>query len=118
MRRRRRRDRYDRGRRLEPSPWGGFYPPVPWGGGVVYGLEGGGPAPFEPIGYHPYGDDYRYTLRRHPEESPTYGRRGDPAIRRWGHEHGYEEEWPVGYGRRRRRPRAGPRRHGAPRRRR
>lgn len=77
-----------------PDPWGGIYPPVEWGGGVVYGLEGGGPSPFEIFGLSPY--DYAYDARRPPREalrlppreSPTYGRRADTAARRWARAHG------------------------------
>ena len=79
-----------------PDPWGGIYPPVPWGGGAVYGLEGGGPSPFELYGRSPYDDvydmrrPYRAALRRPPSESPAYGRQADEELRRWVRVHGYD----------------------------
>ncbi|NIQ57528.1 MAG: hypothetical protein GWN71_30285 [Gammaproteobacteria bacterium] len=102
MRRPRRYDRdyaaypADYRRPLIPDPWGGLYPPVEWGGGIFYGLEGGGPSPFELYGLSPY--DYAYdtrrppdaALRRPPRESSTFGRRADAAARRWAREHGYD----------------------------
>lgn len=50
-----------------PDPWGGFYPPVTWGGGMVYGLEGGGPSPFALFGPSPY--DEAYDTHIPPEEA-------------------------------------------------
>ncbi|HEX7051469.1 MAG TPA: hypothetical protein VF188_14785 [Longimicrobiales bacterium] len=81
----------ERRQRLEPAPWGGFYPPVPWGGGVVYGLEGGGPAPFEPIGAHPYGDEYVYMPRgRRPSRGRGRHRAPRRARRRRAYAYGYD----------------------------
>lgn len=93
--RRRRPRRYDDDLRIEPTPWGGIYPPAPTGGGILYGLEGGGLAPFEPAGVGPYGEDYRFVRRRHPEESPTFGRQGDREARRWARHHGYAVEGEI-----------------------
>lgn len=92
---RRRRRPYDEDVRIEPAPWGGVYPPAPTGGGILYGLEGGGLAPFEPIGVGPYGEDYRFERRTHLENSPTFGRRGDREVRRWARHHGYVVEGEV-----------------------
>lgn len=50
-----------------PDPWGGYYPPVSWGGGIVYGLEGGGPSPFALFGPSPY--DEAYDTHIPPEEA-------------------------------------------------
>jgi hypothetical protein len=79
-----------------PDPWGGIFPPTSWGGGVVHGLEGGGPSPFELYGVSPY--DYAYdtrrppreALHRSPRESPTFGRDADVELRRWARRHGYD----------------------------
>lgn len=65
--------------RIEPAPWGGIYPPLHWGGGAFYGLEGGGPAPFEPIGVD-YGYDYNFRRRERPEGGPERRR---PRVERW-----------------------------------
>jgi hypothetical protein len=35
--------------------------------------------------------DYDTTYRTSPEDSPTYGSRGDEEVRRWARRHGYDE---------------------------
>lgn len=47
-----------------PVPGEGIYPEHHWGGGVVYGLEGAGYAPFGLIHFPAYGYDYEYPRRR------------------------------------------------------
>lgn len=87
MRRRRRRLGWSRrlprdpwDERIEPAPWGGIYPPMHWGGGALYGLEGGGPAPYEPIGFGRYGYDYEFVRRERPGGGPEKRR---PRTERW-----------------------------------
>lgn len=99
MRERRRYDR-DYAQDFIPDPWGGYYPPAPFGGGMFYGLEGGGPSPFEPLTY-PYGYDYYIERYEHiyawpagPEEARRgYGRREggrpSPRSRAYGRRAGY-----------------------------
>lgn len=72
-----------------PVPGRGIYPDQHWGGGMIYGLEGGGWAPFGLIGFPAYAYEYEYRRRRRPDESPTYGRGADRALRAWAGRHGY-----------------------------
>lgn len=86
--------RYERG--LVPAPWGGFYPPTYWGGGPIYGLAGGGPAPFWPyFAEGRYAGDYYPAPRQSPERSPTYGRGGDRALQRWARRRGYDVDYTI-----------------------
>lgn len=123
-RRRRRRGRYDEaywpyGREFmrygAPVPGGGVYPEHHWGGGVVYGLEGAGWAPFGLIGMPGYAYEHWPRRPRRPEESPAYGRDADRELQRWARRRGYQLGPPIEPGRgrepRRRRRRGRPRRH-------
>lgn len=85
-----------------PVPGEGVYPEHHFGGGMMYGLEGAGWAPFGMVGFPLYA--YEYAEGRHPryrpEESPTYGRGGDRELRRWARHHGYRLGPPLGRRRR------------------
>ncbi|MDQ3607133.1 MAG: hypothetical protein M3418_13220 [Gemmatimonadota bacterium] len=76
-------------------PLGGWYPGTFWGAATYPGWDEWGwmPAPYVPIGYGAY--DYGYTPRRRPEESPTYGRGADRAVRRWAQRYGYDIEYGI-----------------------
>ena len=93
--------RYDYGRELRrrgaPTPW---YPGAFWAGAPLYGWGGWADAsmwawaPYGPIGYGRDSQDFAPPPRR-PEESPTYGRGGDQAARRYARSHGYDEGYPL-----------------------
>jgi hypothetical protein len=69
-----------------PSVWAGApYPGFGWGGFFW--------PPYAPLGYGVY--DPEYIPRQRPEESPTYGRAGDEAVRRWARRHGYDAGYAV-----------------------
>jgi hypothetical protein len=59
---------------------------VPYGGGYWGGMYGNG---------YNYGYDEGYTYRRSPERSPTYGRGGDEAARRYARSHGYDTGYTI-----------------------
>ena len=111
-----RRDRYEPRRRHAPydrdiysypvpAPWIGYHPVTYRGGGAIYGLEGGGWAPFDPdVGPDTFAYEGDYDPRVSPRESATFGRRGDRAVRHWAGEHGYRTEKVI-HPRRPRRPR-------------
>lgn len=98
---------YDRDYRgyAPPSPGAGWYGPAVWGWGAFPSVPWwGGWPPFAPVGYGTYERDY--TPRRRPEESRTYGRGGDRAVRDWARSRGYGVEYEIrprrrarGYGR-------------------
>ncbi|HEX7051895.1 MAG TPA: hypothetical protein VF188_16935 [Longimicrobiales bacterium] len=88
----------------------GVHRPSDWEWGRYYGAPAGWP-PYEPYAYPPY--DYRYVPRLPPEQSPTYGRGGDRAIRRWAQRHGYDAGYVITPRHRPRGRRHG--RHGRPR---
>ena len=93
--------RYDYGRGFRggygAAPW---FPGAFWAGAPLYGWDawGGagmwGWAPYAPIGYGRYAADFG-APRRRPEESPTYGRGGDQAVRRYARSHGYDEGYEI-----------------------
>lgn len=91
----------DRGRYPSrgPAPFTGWYPGAYWAGAPMFGWMGLEPwawppyAPYGPYGANFYGADY--TPRRRPEESPTYGRGGDEAARRWAERYGYDIEYSI-----------------------
>ncbi len=89
------------------SPW---YPGAFWGAPMAGwmgwpGIGGGGWHPYSSFGYEPYGRNH--PRRQRPRESPTYGRGGDLAARRYARDRGYDagyaiaphprhEPWPAG----------------------
>lgn len=81
------------------APLAGWYPGAFWGGAPLYGWGAWGApaAPFVPVGYGAYDRAY---ARRRPQESATYGRGGDRAVREWARARGYD----AGYAIRPRRP--------------
>lgn len=91
--------RYDAAWRAGPHP--AWYPGAYWAGAPIFGwgwgLDSPGYGPMWVPGY----PEARPPVR--PEDSPTYGRRGDEAARRYARSHGYDE----GYEIRARRPRRG-----------
>jgi hypothetical protein len=90
--------RYDRdfGRYFTPVPGAAGYPSARWGWGPI-GWAAWGPgmelSPFAGVPYHDFGEPY--PPRRRPEESPTYGRGGDRAVRRWASRYGYDEGYEI-----------------------
>jgi hypothetical protein len=95
---------YDLGRYGTPFPGAAGYPSARWGWGPI-GWAAWGPgmemSPFAGVPYYAgYGEPYQ--PRRRPEESPTYGRGGDRAARRWAARYGYDEAYEIQPRRRRR----------------
>lgn len=92
--------RYDYGRelrdRMSYAPW---YPGAFWAGAPMYGWGGWMDAgmwampPVPPLGYGRYAADFRPPRR--PEESRTYGRGGDAAVRRYARSRGYDEGYAL-----------------------
>jgi hypothetical protein len=100
--------RYDEGlgRYGTPFPGAAGYPSARWGWGPI-GWAAWGPgmelSPFAGVPYYGYPDHGEpYQPRRRPEESPTYGRGGDQAVRRWASRYGYDEGYEIPLRRRRR----------------
>ncbi len=96
-----RRAAYDRPyppRPTDARAWAGWYSD-PWGLSPYYPLGGWAwpSAAYVPVGYGrlPYDYGYDYTPRRRAEESPTYGRGGDEAARRWAQRYGYDIEYSM-----------------------
>lgn len=95
--------RYDRdydqdyGRYGTPFPGTRGYPSARFGWGPI-GWAGMGPGlGYEGLDGTPWygsGRDYG-PPRRRPEESPTYGRGGDRAVRQWGQRYGYDMEYTI-----------------------
>lgn len=93
--------RYDYGRDVRGggffTPW---YPGAFWAGAPLYGWTGWtdmgmwGWPPSMPGGYGRYGYEFG-PPRRRPEESPTYGRGGDAAARRYARSRGYDEGYTI-----------------------
>lgn len=93
--------RYDYGRQFRgrdpAAPW---YPGGFWAGAPMYGWGAMGEAgmwgwpTYFPVGY---GSDPRSFAprRRRPQESPTYGRGGDEAARRYAQSHGYDAGYSI-----------------------
>lgn len=87
---------YDRGFGGRPG-WGG----TRYGGGygnAGYGTGGYGYQGGTYLGYggYDYGRaGYDRAYRRPPEESPTYGRGGDEAVRQWARRRGYDTEFEI-----------------------
>lgn len=94
---------YDRGFGGGRAGWTGTrYGGTPYGGAgygnAGYGAGGYGYQGGTHLGYgsYDYGRaGYDRTFRRPPEESPTYGRGGDQALRRWARSHGYDLEYEI-----------------------
>ena len=91
--------RYDYGFEYRPGDaYGTWYPgafwaaPMAgwagWGGAGIWGWP-----PYAPVGYGRY--PRPYPPRRSPRESPTYGRGGDQAVRRYARSHGYGAGYPI-----------------------
>lgn len=70
--------------------------------GPTWGYDPGFYAGYSPAGW-PYtptygwapGPRYDRPFRTPPERSPTYGRGGDEAVRRWARSHGYDAEYEI-----------------------
>jgi hypothetical protein len=103
---------YDRHLRGYDAPYGAGYPPYDATGWMPFTMA---PLGFDPVlgwagwgagvGWVPPGParGYDHEARRvPPRESPTYGRGGDRALRRWAERHGYDVEYTI-------QPRRGPR---------
>jgi hypothetical protein len=93
------------GRYGTPFPGAYGYPSARWGWGPI-GMAGWGMGmPFGvPYNMPWYGfGDAHEPPRRPPQESPSYGRGGDQAVRRWSQRYGYDMEYEI-------RPRPFPRR--------
>ena len=93
--------RYDYGRDLRRrQPYNPWYPGAFWAGAPLYGWGGWPDAgmwawpPYAPPGPGRYAADFQ-TPRRRPEESPSYGRGGDSAARRYARSHGYDEGYTI-----------------------
>jgi hypothetical protein len=72
-------------------PFAGPTPFIPFGWDPMMRWGGWGPG----VGYVPYADEpptRRPVRRTPPEQSPTYGRRGDEEARHWAERHGYRVE--------------------------
>lgn len=93
--------RYDYERNFRgPDRFTRWYPGAFWGGVPMYGWGAFGDAgmwgwpPYPPIGYGGYGRELG-PPRRRPDQSPTYGRGGDEAVRRYAREHGYDAGYAI-----------------------
>lgn len=93
--------RYDYGWEMRDRP--GFSPWIPgafWSGAPTMGWAGWegagvwGWPPYVPVGYGRYARDFARPRRR-PQESPTYGRGGDEAARRFARSHGYDAGYEI-----------------------
>ncbi len=98
---RRRGRRYDRdydadfGRYLSPLPGAQGYPAARWGWGPIgWGMWSGWDTGVDPAPGYGFGGGYEPPHAR-PEESPTYGRGGDQAIRGWSRRYGYDMEYTI-----------------------
>lgn len=80
---------------VPPLPFGGWYPGALWSAApfVGWGDLGWYQGPYPVAGARGY--DSGYAPRRRPEESPTYGRDGDRALRRWARRYGYDVEHSI-----------------------
>jgi hypothetical protein len=95
----------DFGRYGTPFPGTAGYPGARWGWGPI-GWAGMMPGaeiwPYADVPGYGFDGSYR-TPRLPPEESPTYGRGADRALRRWAGRYGYDLAYAI-------RPRRGQRR--------
>lgn len=91
--------RYDRAydTELQAYPPANWYPGAYWAGASMLGWGWEWP-PYAPVAIGGYARDYR-PPRRRPERSPSYGRAGDEAARRYARSRGYDEGYSIQPGR-------------------
>lgn len=78
------------GRYFSPLPGAQGYPEARWGWNPISWMMWPGPGA---AGYDL--EEFYQAPRRPPRESPTFGRGGDRAARRWSQHHGYEIEGTI-----------------------
>lgn len=101
-------DRYDRTFSRYDAGWGpdryaAWYPGAFWAGAPVFGWGWGAEVPpftpyppYGPYGFGgPAGYERDFRPRQRPEQSPTYGDRGDEAARRYARRRGYDEGYAI-----------------------